>query len=301
MQNGKYCNRISSVLRYSALALGTLVIGTVAGTLTGHADTVQANVGALNTYQSIPVQNNALSVSHVYHVAVQSGQSMQSIAETYSSTVPLIERANHLNNDLVYAGEHLEVPSLQSGNGGSSENGIMPSGKPDVVRSSGETSHGITAAQQGQDNQSNVQSCPGITGTEQRDVPQKSNQSNGQSASRAFLNKDEPSQAYSLHSEGIVPSVHSPSMLSNAKTVNDAASRTGMTPQQAENWIVQRESGGNYHATNGNCYGKYQLDRRYLKGDYTPTHQDEVANRYVNQRYGGWVPAQRFWSTHHWY
>lgn len=74
-----------------------------------------------------------------------------------------------------------------------------------------------------------------------------------------------------------------------------------MSEQQAKEWIAARESGGRYNAQNGRYYGRYQLDISYLHGDLSPQNQDNVANDYVNGRYGGWAAAQRFWQSHGWY
>lgn len=74
-----------------------------------------------------------------------------------------------------------------------------------------------------------------------------------------------------------------------------------MSEQQAKEWIAARESGGHYDAQNGRYYGRYQLDISYLHGDLSPQNQDNVANNYVNGRYGGWAAAQRFWQSHGWY
>lgn len=74
-----------------------------------------------------------------------------------------------------------------------------------------------------------------------------------------------------------------------------------MSEQQAKEWIAARESGGRYNAQNGRYYGRYQLDISYLHGDLSPQNQDNVANNYVNGRYGGWAAAQRFWQSHGWY
>lgn len=74
-----------------------------------------------------------------------------------------------------------------------------------------------------------------------------------------------------------------------------------MSDQQAKEWIAARESGGRYNAQNGRYYGRYQLDISYLHGDLSPQNQDNVANNYVNGRYGGWAAAQQFWQSHGWY
>lgn len=73
---------------------------------------------------------------------------------------------------------------------------------------------------------------------------------------------------------------------------NDAAAKA---------WIAGRESGGNYNARNGQYIGKYQLSASYLGGDYSPAHQEAVADQYVANRYGSWSNAQQFWMTHGWY
>ncbi|KRK57520.1 aggregation-promoting factor [Fructilactobacillus fructivorans] len=69
----------------------------------------------------------------------------------------------------------------------------------------------------------------------------------------------------------------------------------------AKAWITSRESGGSYTASNGNYYGKYQLSKSYLNGDYSQANQDRVANQYVTSRYGSWSGAQSFWQSHGWY
>lgn len=71
--------------------------------------------------------------------------------------------------------------------------------------------------------------------------------------------------------------------------------------RRAKAWIAARESGGSYSARNGSCFGKYQLLISYYGGNYSHKNQERVANRYVHSRYGSWVNAKAFWSTHHWY
>jgi len=55
----------------------------------------------------------------------------------------------------------------------------------------------------------------------------------------------------------------------------------------AKEWIAQRESGGSYTAQNSRYIGRYQLDSAYLNGDYSPANQERVAQKYINERYGG--------------
>lgn len=102
--------------------------------------------------------------------------------------------------------------------------------------------------------------------------------------------------------------------VSQAQTVESTGSSSSSEPKvsavgtgessaeaSARAWIVQRESGGDYNARNGKYIGKYQLDRSYLNGDYSPANQEKTAERYVKQRYGSWVNAQKHWQTHNWY
>ncbi|WP_040458909.1 LysM peptidoglycan-binding domain-containing protein [Limosilactobacillus antri] len=71
--------------------------------------------------------------------------------------------------------------------------------------------------------------------------------------------------------------------------------------QAAKEWIAQRESGGSYTAQNGVHYGRYQLDLAYLGGDLSPQHQEEVAQQYMQNRYGSWQAAQAHWVANGWW
>lgn len=72
----------------------------------------------------------------------------------------------------------------------------------------------------------------------------------------------------------------------------------------ARAWIVAHESGGRWDAQNpGNSsvYGRYQLKKSYLKGDYSHKNQTRTAQKYVEGRYGSWKKAKKFWEAHNWY
>ena len=70
---------------------------------------------------------------------------------------------------------------------------------------------------------------------------------------------------------------------------------------EAKEWIAQRESGGDYNATNGRYIGRYQLDSSYLDGDYSEENQEATAEAYVQDRYGSWEAAKEFWERNGWY
>ncbi|KRM69757.1 hypothetical protein FD06_GL000930 [Apilactobacillus ozensis DSM 23829 = JCM 17196] len=82
---------------------------------------------------------------------------------------------------------------------------------------------------------------------------------------------------------------------------NELNSNLSSSNAAAKAWIAMRESGGSYSARNGACYGKYQISIGLFSGNYSPRHQEKVANHYVASRYGSWVNAKQFWLTHHWY
>lgn len=69
----------------------------------------------------------------------------------------------------------------------------------------------------------------------------------------------------------------------------------------AKEWIAQRESGGDYNATNGRYIGRYQLDSSYLDGDYSEENQEAAASRYIEDRYGSWSAAKEHWEANGWY
>ncbi|TOY75867.1 peptidoglycan-binding protein LysM [Levilactobacillus brevis] len=80
----------------------------------------------------------------------------------------------------------------------------------------------------------------------------------------------------------------------------ETTSTSGST-SSAKSWIANKESGGSYTASNGNYYGKYQLTKSLLNGDYSAANQEKVANSYVSSRYGSWAAAKSFWQANGWY
>ena len=93
----------------------------------------------------------------------------------------------------------------------------------------------------------------------------------------------------------------------NSNEDKDAAQKTSQSAnlssseQAAKEWIAQRESGGSYTAQNVVHYGRYQLDLAYLGGDLSPQHQEEVAQQYMQNRYGSWQAAQAHWMANGWW
>lgn len=110
-----------------------------------------------------------------------------------------------------------------------------------------------------------------------------------------------PAKGQSVQAAYQAQTVESTGSSSSESEVSAVGTGESSAEASARAWIVQRESGGDYNARNGKYIGKYQLDNSYLNGDYSPANQEKTAERYVKQRYGSWVNAQKHWQTHNWY
>lgn len=111
-----------------------------------------------------------------------------------------------------------------------------------------------------------------------------------------------PAQGQSVQAVSQAQTVESTGSSSSSESkVSAVGTGESSAEASARAWIVQRESGGDYNARNGKYIGKYQLDKSYLNGDYSPANQEKTAEIYVKQRYGSWVNAQKHWQTHNWY
>lgn len=108
-------------------------------------------------------------------------------------------------------------------------------------------------------------------------------------------------QAQTLPSANTTSTASSQASTNTPATSTAATTTTSSSDDAAKAWIAARESGGSYTAQNGNYYGKYQLSRAYLGGDYSAANQERVANQYVASRYGSWSAAKSFWLANGWY
>lgn len=83
---------------------------------------------------------------------------------------------------------------------------------------------------------------------------------------------------------------------------NYTSNATG-SEAEARNYISYKESTNNYNArsASGKYIGRWQLDRSYLNGDYSPANQDRVVEKYVKNRYGSWANAKKHHLSHNWY
>ena len=127
------------------------------------------------------------------------------------------------------------------------------------------------------------------------------NDNNGQAVAQQNTNNNAQvaqQQATSQNTQAQATQQNTQAQTSNN---NNYSSNVSGNNAAAKAWIAQHESSNNYNARNGQYIGKYQLSASYLNGDYSPANQERVADQYVDQRYGSWVNAQRFWESHGWY
>lgn len=86
-----------------------------------------------------------------------------------------------------------------------------------------------------------------------------------------------------------------------APAAETTASTTSYSSNSAKEIIAQRESGGSYTATNGQYYGRYQLNPTLVAYGASPAAQEAAADKYVAERYGSWEAALAFWNANGFY
>ncbi|MFW3454585.1 LysM peptidoglycan-binding domain-containing protein [Aerococcus urinaeequi] len=86
-----------------------------------------------------------------------------------------------------------------------------------------------------------------------------------------------------------------------APAAETTASTTSYSSNSAKEIIAQRESGGSYTATNGQYYGRYQLNPTLVAYGASPAEQEVAADKYVAERYGSWEAALAFWNANGFY
>lgn len=88
---------------------------------------------------------------------------------------------------------------------------------------------------------------------------------------------------------------------STSSSTTTSSSSSSSSEAAAKAAIAARESGGSYSASNGNYYGKYQLTKSTLNGDYSEANQEKTADAYVSSRYGSWTNALKHSDQYGWY
>ncbi|KRM04840.1 peptidoglycan binding protein [Liquorilactobacillus ghanensis DSM 18630] len=214
-------------------------------------------------------------------VTVKAGDTVSVLAHEYGTTVDTIKQSNQLQNEnLIFVGQKLQINGTAT-----TTNQVAPAVQQPATSVQSSTP---SATQTQQPAQSTQSSTPAAAQSQQ--PAQKT-----QSSTPAAAQSQQPAQ--STQSAPAAPA---------AKQTQQPATTTtnttiSLSDSSARDWIAARESGGSYTATNGNYYGKYQLSRSYLHGDYSAANQDRVANQYVAAQYGSWQGAVSHWKEYGWY
>lgn len=198
------------------------------------------------------------------YVSVKAGDTLSELSEKYGLSVAQLQAFNNLNGDVIYVGQKLRL--------------TQPVQKTNSV-----TTKQTTQVQTRDSN--NRTATSGTTAQPSTNQAPSTNSAQAKTTSRANTTKPAQNQQSKQVTQNSTPST----------------ATSNSSEETAKNWIAQRESGGSYTARNGQFIGKYQLTSSYLNGDYSASNQERTAQRYVQNRYGSWQNAQRFWQAHNWY
>ena len=239
-------------------------------------------------------------------VTVQPGDNLITFSQKYNTSVDQLASKNQISDP-----NHIEV-------GQSIETGDDDQAVTTVIVKAGDTvsslanQYNTTIQRIAQDNNldenytiivgqklkitTNDTAIP-VTQQSQQDVPAPQQSVLAQATTPAIANNNQATQ-------NSAPATNTNATQQSAPVSNNSQGYTSSVSgneASAKAWIAGRESGGNYSARNGQYIGKYQLSSAYLGGDYSPAHQEQVADQYVQGRYGSWTAAQQFWQANGWY
>lgn len=206
---------------------------------------------------------NADQVTKAY--TIQTGDTLSEIATKFDTNVNELKQLNHLNSDLIIAGDTLQVPVS------------VANAQP--ATTTVQTAKPVT---------------PVATSAPAQPVATKvTNQASSQTNSTV--------PQYHVAQAAAQPTNTVNTTNNNTNGGSSNSDNLSGSEQAAKDWIMQRESGGNYNARNGQYVGAFQLSSSYLNGDYSPANQNRVADQYVTQRYGSWTAAKAHWEANNWY
>lgn len=206
---------------------------------------------------------NADQVTKAY--TIQTGDTLSEIATKFDTNVNELKQRNHLNSDLIIAGDTLQVPVS------------VANAQPATTT--------VQAAKP---------VTPVATSAPAQPVATKvTNQASSQTNSTV--------PQYHVAQAAAQPANTVNTTNNNTNGGSSNSDNLSGSEQAAKDWIMQRESGGNYNARNGQYVGAFQLSSSYLNGDYSPANQNRVADQYVTQRYGSWTAAKAHWEANNWY
>ncbi|AVK61723.1 LysM domain-containing protein [Lactobacillus sp. CBA3605] len=219
---------------------------------------------ALSTAAALALFAATTTAADAATVTVKAGDTVAEIANTYNTSVDAIKNANNLSNvNLIFVGDQLEV------------NGTATTTTTSTTTPVANTTTTTAATTQSNHYQAAVSSSANTT-----------NNTTVTTAPKAAAT-----------SSSVATTTTKPA----ASTTSTSTTTTNGSEGSAKAWIANKESGGSYSATNGNYYGKYQLSKSYLNGDYSAANQEKVANSYVASRYGSWAAAKAHSQANGWY
>lgn len=210
---------------------------------------------------SATVNTNTNATTYV----TKAGDTLSSIANQFGTTVENLKVANGLTSDVIYVNQTLKLKTVSN-------------------------TASVATATVSSSNVSSVAST--VTPSSNNTAIATSSTVPSSSVAQSAVASSAPTQS--------AASTVTPSVASNSNSVSTATSTTSNTSASKE-WIAQRESGGSYTAQNGRYYGRYQLDKSYLNGDYSASNQERVATQYMQNRYGSWDAAKAAWQSQGWW
>ena len=266
---------------------------------------------------SATVNSNTNATTYV----TKAGDTLWSIANRFGTTVENLKVANGLTSNLIYVNQTLKLKTVSntdsvatstasSSNRSSDASTVTPSSDNTAIATSS-TVPSSSVAQSAvassvptpsvESNSNSVSTATPSTvpsssvaqSTVTSSAPTPSVESSSNTNSNSVSSAPTPSVESSSNSASSAPT---PSVESNSNSVASASNTSA-----SKEWIAQRESGGSYTAQNGRYYGRYQLDKSYLNGDYSASNQERVAAQYMQNRYGSWDAAKAAWQSQGWW
>lgn len=263
----------SKAIKLMTATLGATALGVLGVTATAHADEIYT---------------------------VQSGDTLSEISYKYANDTSMVNTIANKNKisdiNFILVGQKLYI-----GNNGQ----IKPATKQEIATTPAASQSTSTASQA--TSTSSAVATPAASSATSTSASAATPASSATTVASSAAASTQPASSAASQTSTATSSVAS--QATTQRTTSTATSTTSTTSSTttsgseaaAKAWIVARESGGSYTASNGQYYGAYQLSKSMLGGDLSAAHQDQVANSYVASRYGSWVNAKSFWMSNGWY
>lgn len=239
---------------------------------------------------------NAL-VAHADQVQLKPGDTLSALAPRFKTTVNDLASRNHIANpNKIIAGQTIDTGNQAQSTDSATKIVVVKAG--DTVSSLAKQ-YNTTIKQIAKDN--GLDANYTIIVGQQLKINPDDGQNNDTGSLPAANNVQSAATSTTTSNSATAKQTTTSAQTASVNNNNSYSSPVSGNEAAAKAWIAGRESGGNYNARNGQYIGKYQLSSAYLGGDYSPAHQEQVADQYVQGRYGSWTAAQQFWQANGWY